>query len=230
MIPIPSSTFNNPIFTGLKPITKTVTASNVSGSYSQVFSDDRIIAHMAVTKVEVADPSIFHGRLGFTPAAGQVTVYCSEVVGETTVKMFFEKTADDPTAVSSTEFDMLANRIGDLTNLTTTAKENVVAALNEVDSKIENYTLISSSKSFTSLDTLINPDGEYTCPYDGWYILLCNANGTGTTAEFTEKSSGLPLIGTTNNLFAPVLLKAGTVIKARNITGQSYMIRGYVRL
>ena len=112
------------------------TITNVSGSYTATTIDARISSDMKPVSIFFGDPSVIRAKQTVTCNNGSITFTCSSVVGTTTAKVFVQKVIDDPTAVTSSEYDLLNNRIGDLTSLTTTAKTNAVAAINEVDSDV----------------------------------------------------------------------------------------------
>lgn len=116
------------------------TVTNVSGSYSHVTNDDSVTADMQPVRIEVSTPSTFRDKITITTGAGTVTLSCADVVGTSTVKVFLLKQEDDPTAITSTEFDLLSNKIGNLTNLETTAKNNLVAAINELNTGLDELT------------------------------------------------------------------------------------------
>ena len=129
---MPATIFDKPIFPGAKIVSAEVTVTNTSGSYSQSFNDDRISASMRAFQIEIDDPSIFNDKISITTANGSFTIACNSVAGETTINIGFLKIADDPTAVTSTEFTILNNRIGDLDDLETTDQTSMVDAVNEV--------------------------------------------------------------------------------------------------
>ena len=131
---MPATIFTDPIFPGAKIITASLTVTNTSGSYSTTVTDDRMTGAMKAISLEIDDPSIFNAKISVNATAGKYTFSCSDVAGSTTVVISFVKTADDPTELTSSEFDVLNNRIGDLTTLTTTAKTSAVSAINEVKS------------------------------------------------------------------------------------------------
>ena len=135
---MPATVFADQIFPGAKIITASLSVSNTSGSYSTTVSDDRMTGSMKAIALEIADPSVFNGKITVNATAGQYTFSCPDTAGSTTVVISFIKTADDPTQLTSSEFDVLNNRIGDLTTLTTTAKTSAVAATNELQGKFAN--------------------------------------------------------------------------------------------
>ena len=129
---MPATKFDKPIFPGAKLVNATVTVTNTSGSYSNTFLDERIATSMKPYQIEVGDPSIFNDKISITTGDGSFTIACNSVSGSTSVIVGFLKIADDPTEVTSTEFDVLNNRIGDLDSLSTTAKTNAVAAIKQL--------------------------------------------------------------------------------------------------
>ena len=137
---MPSTKFDKPVFPGAKLVETTVTVSNTSGSYSNTFTDERVATSMRAFQIEIEDPSIFNDKITITTANGSFTLSCDEVAGETDVTIGFLKIADDPTEVTSTEFTVLNNRIGDLSSLTTTEKTSAVAAINENKQAIAKFT------------------------------------------------------------------------------------------
>ena len=99
--------------------TDSLTVTNVSGSYSQTFLDENIGVDMQAVKLEVEDESVFNANITVTPANGSVTVACSDVSGTTTMKISLLKVIEDPTAVTSTEFTILNNRLLAVENVCT---------------------------------------------------------------------------------------------------------------
>jgi hypothetical protein len=138
---------------GAKVYVKSVTVTNTSGSYSQTVSDEMITADMKAVEIEIADPSTFGDTITVTSDDGEFTIECDDVAGSTTVDISFLKVIDDPLVVTSTEFDVLANRIGDLSDLTTTAKTNLVNSVNEVNAHI---TKIRKQDTLYDWGTVVN--------------------------------------------------------------------------
>lgn len=123
----------------LKPLTITLTSvANANGAISVVTNDDRITEDMKAIDIEVGTPESFKAPVTITTGAGTVTLTCTNASGNSTVKATFIKTSpveggeDYPPAVTSTEFDILADRIGSLATLETTDKSDLVSAVNEV--------------------------------------------------------------------------------------------------
>ena len=91
-------------------------------------------------------------KISITTANGSFTIACNSVAGETTINIGFLKIADDPTAVTSTEFTILNNRIGDLDDLETTDQTSMVDAVNEVVGSVS-----SNTQAIANLDSKITP-------------------------------------------------------------------------
>lgn len=111
------------------------TVTNTSGSYTHSTSLSDVTSEMKAVMIELGNPSAFRDAISITTANGSITLACNSVAGTSTVKvsLMFVAGAD---AITSSEFDVLAGRIGDLSSLTTTAKTSTVAAINELDSDI----------------------------------------------------------------------------------------------
>lgn len=186
LVPAPSAGDQSKVLTGdgtwavspgAKVYAKTVTVTNTSGSYTQTFTDENITADMKAVELEVSHDYVFGDLITVTPANGSFTVSCNSVTGTDTITISFIKVIADPTAITSTEFDVLSNRIGSLSSLTTTDKTNVVSAVNEVNARvadaeddiadnataISNYTQMDGTLTYiTSGDVRnINTSGRY---------------------------------------------------------------------
>ena len=123
----------------LKPLTITLDSmSNANGAYSHTTEDDRITEDMKPVTLEVGTPECFCAPVTVTTANGSATVACSDAHGSSTITVTFVKTSpvtggeDYPPAVTSTEFDILADRIGSLEELSTTDQSSIVNAVNEL--------------------------------------------------------------------------------------------------
>ena len=132
-------TWDNP--PGTKPYTFQLdTVTNTSGSYTHTTSSQYAVASMKPMILEVSDPDVFQDEIVVTFTDGYITLECDSVAGTSDVWITAMKaiTANesDPPAMTSTEFDILSNRIGSLSSLTTTAKTNLVSAVNEVDGNV----------------------------------------------------------------------------------------------
>ena len=128
-----------------KPIVVSLdSVTNTSGSYSHTTSITGVTATMKPIDIEVGDSTIFKDKVSVMVTDNAITLSCNNVVGGpstvsvTLVEMGTLATAG--LAVTSTEFDILANRIGSLSSLTTTHKDNCVNAINDCKSDITNLT------------------------------------------------------------------------------------------
>ena len=144
-----TTVFESPTALGAKIITISTTITNTSGAYTATISDERLTASMKAIKLELGDPSVFDAVINVAVNNGSLTISCASVTGTSTAVISVLKTCDDPTAITTTEFDVLANRIGDLDDLETTAQTDLVSAVNEVKSYKEgvwnNFTTPASS-------------------------------------------------------------------------------------
>lgn len=96
---------------GAKVITISGTITNTSGSYNVTFQDERITSDMKPIRVEVGTPNVIRDAYTITCYDGYLVFTCANVVGTSTVNIDILKQADDPTTVTSSEFDILNNRI-----------------------------------------------------------------------------------------------------------------------
>lgn len=140
---------------GTKLIEKTLdTVSNTSGSYTHTTTIADVSADMKAVMIELGDPSAFLAPISIVPADGSITLTCSSVAGTSTVKVGLLFVAGS-SAVTSSEFDVLALRIGTLGDLNTTAKTSLVAATNEVADQIANLeTLITVRRSIVTTGSI----------------------------------------------------------------------------
>lgn len=144
---MPSTNFNNPIFPGAKLIEAQLTITNVSGSYTNTVTDNRIAASMKPYALEVEHPEVFRDKITVIANGGSYTVSCPDVEGTSDLKISFLKIADDPTAMSSTEFDILSNRIGEVPEGETV--EGQISALNNNISNIVYRASVAAGDSIT---------------------------------------------------------------------------------
>ena len=123
------------------------TVTNSGGSYTHTTSIATVSHDMKAVLIETDDPSIFGATVHVTTADGAITLTCDEVNGtaDVTVSCMFVANADPMT---SSEFDVLSNRIGQLSALTTTDKSSVVNAINELNaSMLKYYTFTATTDS-----------------------------------------------------------------------------------
>ena len=155
-----------------------------SGSYSHTTTGLSLVtADMKPETLEVGTPSAFKASITVTCNAGSITVACPDVEGSSTIKVTVMKQGVDPTVITSTEFDVLDNRIGTLTNLTTQTKANTVAAINEIDGNLK-----SNLAWVEDGDTAVNSiaSGDFV----SWKGVLCTASSA-ITAGDTLSSTNL---------------------------------------
>lgn len=106
-----------------------VTCEGGTYTHTTYFSD--ITQDMKVVILEVSNPGAFNGAITVTSQDGSITLECDEVNGtsDVTVSLLFIANAN---TITSSEFDVLSNRIGTLGSLVTTDKTSIVNAVNEV--------------------------------------------------------------------------------------------------
>lgn len=143
-----------------KPIVVSLdSVTNTSGSYSHTTSITGVTATMKPIDIEVGDSTIFKDKVSVMCTDNAITLSCNSVEGGpstvsvTLVEMGTLATAG--LAVTSTEFDILANRIGSLSSLTTTHKDNCVNAINDCKSEITNLTeqIVPQHYGFTGISS-----------------------------------------------------------------------------
>ena len=107
---MPSTVFDSPTALGAKIITVETTVTNVSGAYTTTVNDERITVAMKAIDIEIEHPEVFNANISVTCNNGSVTITCADVSGESDITLSILKVADDPTAVTSSEFDILDNK------------------------------------------------------------------------------------------------------------------------
>ena len=123
------------------------TVTNTSGSYTHSTTISDVTSDMKVVMIELGNPDAFLDTINVTTADGSITLSCNSVAGTSTVKVSLLFIAGSD-AITSSEFDVLAARIGTLSSLTTTDKTSAVAAINELDSDI---TALNSKFSYPTI-------------------------------------------------------------------------------
>lgn len=109
---------------------------NGSGFYVETILNNLVTADMKAIYLELGNPAAFLDQIVISTGDGYITITCQNVSGSSTIKVSLLKVIDDPTAITTTEYDELNNNIGDLDDLTTTGKSSVVDAINEVVSTV----------------------------------------------------------------------------------------------
>lgn len=109
--------------------------TNTSGSYTHTTTVSGMTGDLKAVKLECSDPTIFRAPVSIVTGADSVTLTCSNVVGSSTVKASFLAVGNG-NPLSSSEYAALDTRIGQLADLDTTDKTDIVSAINEVDRKL----------------------------------------------------------------------------------------------
>lgn len=199
------------------------TVTNTSGSYTHSTTLADITADMKAIKLELGDPSVFLDTITITTADGSITLSCGSVEGTSTVRvsLMFVAGAD---ALTSSEFDILANRIGSLSSLTTTDKTNVVNAVNELNAHLES---LAYDETWTELQTITSGSngmwyGTLTIPQTAKQICVGFKTGMMRSepinASLIDAASGWVTFGTYNiYTFTAEISSSG-----RSITGFSF--------
>lgn len=105
--------------------------TGTGGSYSHITYISSVTHDMKAVLIEVSDPDVFLDEISISCIDGGITFSCGNVNGTSTVTVSCLFTANSDNMTSS-EFDVLSNRIGTIGNLKTTAKSNLVGAVNEL--------------------------------------------------------------------------------------------------
>lgn len=124
----------------LKPITITLDpVTNANGAYTHTTTNNKIAEEMKPIALEVGTPEVFSAPIIVSTSDGSATITCSNAHGTSTITVTFVHTwpidggEDIPERVTSTEFDILADRIGALSTLDTIDKSSIVNAVNELE-------------------------------------------------------------------------------------------------
>ena len=180
-----TTVFESPTAVGAKVFTITTTVTNTSGAYTSTINDERVTAAMKAIKLELGTPSVFDDIITVVCNNGSMTISCNSVSGTSTVAVSIIKACEDPTEVTSAEFDVLANRIGNLTNLTTTEKTTIVGALNEVGYTTSTKQDASDNSLSTTAKTVVGAINENSTAIakvqNGLAYIVGDTNTTGGT-------------------------------------------------
>lgn len=188
----------------MKPLTVTLDpVTNANGSYTHITEDSRITEEMKAIAFEAGTPEVFLAPVTITTADGSTTLTCSNAVGTSTVTVTFVHTwpvdggEDVPERVTSTEFDILADRIGSLSTLETTVKTSIVNAVNS----LKNETDTHLTEVQDGLAIISNGDTHVAIPANQ-YVFVKNHNSL-TNGLYKAKSAiGANAALSTNNLTA----------------------------
>ena len=133
-------TWGNP--GGSRPIAYQLdTVTGTGGAYTHTTTDLPVTATMKATGIEVSDTTAFGGQITVTVNDGSITLSCPEVNGTSSVTVSVMQAGDAASGgqtVTSEEFDILSNRIGTMSALTTQTKTTVVGAVNEINQNVNN--------------------------------------------------------------------------------------------
>ena len=188
----------------MKPLTVTLDpVTNANGSYTHITEDSRITEEMKAIAFEAGTPEVFLAPVTITTADGSATLTCSNAVGTSTVTVTFVHTwpvdggEDVPERVTSTEFDILADRIGSLSTLETTDKTSIVNAINNFKSETDTHL----TEVQDGLAIISNGDTHVAIPANQ-YVFVKNHNSL-TNGLYKAKSAiGANAALSTSNLTA----------------------------
>lgn len=144
-----TSTINNPnIYTKVWTVDLD-SVSSANGAYSHSTTVPKMTTDYKPILFECDDPSIFKDTVNVSTGQNTVTLSCNNAIGSTTgVKASFVLQGDADT-LSSAEYQALGSRIGNLNNLNTSDKSSVVGAINALNTKLGELTLLDSGSSAT---------------------------------------------------------------------------------
>lgn len=184
------------------------TVTNTSGSYTHSTTISDVTSDMKVVMIELGNPDAFLDTINVTTADGSITLSCNSVAGTSTVKVSLLFIAGSD-AITSSEFDVLAARIGTLSSLTTTAKTSAVAAINELDSDItalngdlgspSSASSVTGADAFSKINT-VNNKIENLSSYHGGvssnesFVLDIEENSTYLITHMTSSDSSARMI------------------------------------
>lgn len=179
---------------GAKLVAVTYTMTSATGSFTATINNNLVTAEMEAVQLYLSNRNAFKDSIYVTTSAGAVTITCADVDGSSDIRVLLQKVIADPTAITSTEFNVLDNRIGDLSDLETTDQTSMVNAVNEVAEGVAtnsqaianiNTQIASETKSFAfgtcykfgklvvlsfnNLSTSMTTSG-YTLPYTAKYV------------------------------------------------------------
>lgn len=144
---------------GLKKYPVTITVTNTSGAYDHTFSDldtqgiDVVTADMTVDRIEVGNREAFDGDLHFFCGAGTIRLVCDSVSGTSTIVCWVQKQITDPTTMTSTEFDLLNNRLTAVENVETNYAITIPTSGWTLSNGVYKYTWMNSTiTAKTSVD------------------------------------------------------------------------------
>lgn len=131
------------------------TVTNTSGSYTHTSTVTGMTSDLKAVLIECSNPEIFRDKVTVTTGSGTVTLTCADVAGTSTVKVSFA-VQGNANPLNSTEYAALDARIGDLSDLTTTDKSNVVGAVNALNSNLTSIMNIALTPSVPTYSKDLN--------------------------------------------------------------------------
>ena len=175
---------------GAKVYVVELQVTNTSGAYTATVQDENITASMKAVELEVTRPYVFGDVITVTPANGSYTVSCANVSGTDTIKISFLKVIADPTAITSTEFDILNNRITAIEN--TEALYSVTIQTSDWSASPYTYTWSNSDVTADCSVEIGFLDGAEDCDID--FLEWEKATGSITFSVETLPSVALPIV------------------------------------
>ena len=174
--------------TTVKTYTSLTPTSNVL-NFTQ--SDADIIGEMKAIKIEPSDPSVFLAPVVITCNEGSINITCSNMSGTCTSMKVTLVMQAGTSSITSSEFDLLATRIGNLSDLDTDIKTSLVGAVNDV-----NDSLGTLSDQIVNLGDAIayrvNGNTSIVTVPSGAYVLLTNSTISGRADGIYTASQSIP--------------------------------------
>lgn len=111
--------------------------TNTSGSYTHTTTVTGMTSDLKCVKLECSNPLIFLAPVSIVSGSNSVTLTCSNVSGTSSVRASFLAVGNG-NPLSSSEYSALDARIGSLSDLDTTDKSSIVAAINDIPEIVSN--------------------------------------------------------------------------------------------
>lgn len=160
------------------PVTITVTGSGAydhTFDYTDATGIDVVTEDMIVDRIEIGNPDAFDAKQRFTCGNGTIRLRCDSVNGTSTVVCLVQKAATDPETITSTEFDILNNRMLVLENVESNTAITIHPADWTLDNGVYKYTWTNSK-----ISTKTAVDVQF----------LAGAEDADTDTIFVEKVTG----------------------------------------
>ena len=178
--------------------------TDTNGSYQNTFPVANVRDDMKPIAIEVSNPDVFHSTISVSTGDGEITVECNNMSGTSDISvtiMAAVQGGNIPSSVTSDEYNTLSARIGDLTNLATDDKTNMVNAVNEVkedgsfiyfDSLVDFKTKLSSLNLFEHC--FVSTAGEVSSAVTGYnkgmLALACRVGSSSVDIMWVTNSGG----------------------------------------